>query len=342
MLAIVPVVEEPARFAKWREVPGLSAIEAYPTDGAYGRRFFPAVYGDRRRDVSFAVTEDDEPLLLTIATAGDGELDWFGRPIRIFFRADLSAAVEAAALRTAFMHLDALAEQHRAQHIRVQDDGNFGALSALGEQCLNRHAAATLHLAALADLTGGETGLRRDLRKSFKSLINWGRRNLSIAIVARDSPDRALFDRYQDFHLAVAGRKTRPQASWDAIYEWITAGGGELVLGSLDGALVSGTLIIYGASVAHYASGVYDRTRFDKPLAHWPLWLSMLHSAERNLPVFNLGEIPLPGTVSDKEIKIGFFKRGFATRIASWLEWRWQPNATAGVTALAPGIEEDV
>ena len=62
-------------------------------------------------------------------------------------------------------------------------------------------------------------------------------------IFALRNPDRALFQRYQDFHLAVAGRSTRPQESWDIMYDWIVDGHGEIVFGWIFDDLVAGTSV---------------------------------------------------------------------------------------------------
>jgi hypothetical protein len=53
------------------------------------------------------------------------------------------------------------------------------------------------------------------------------------------------------------------------------------------------------------------------------LWLAMLHSAERGMRLFDLGDVPLPGAASEKAITIGYFKRGFATEIGARLAWSW-------------------
>jgi hypothetical protein len=147
---------------------------------------------------------------------------------------------------------------------------------------------------------------------------------MALETVDHAHPDRSLFKRYQDFHHAVAGRSTRPQESWGAMFDWITGGHGELILASLDGELVAGTMVVDGVSTAYYASGVYDRERFDKPLAHWPLWLAMLHAGERGMKTFDLGDLPVEGAASPKEVNIGYFKRGFATRTEPWTIWVWQ------------------
>ena len=89
-----------------------------------------------------------------------------------------------------------------------------------------------------------------------------------------------------------------------------------------DGEMVTGTMVVDGAAQAYYASGVYDRERFDQPLGHWPLWLAVSRSAKRGMRVFDLGDLPLPESGSDKEFAIGYFKRGFATNIRTGITWK--------------------
>ena len=72
-----------------------------------------------------------------------------------------------------------------------------------------------------------------------------------------------------------------------------------------------------------HASGVYDRTLFDKPLAHYPVWLGIERAQLRGMKTLELGVVYDKGTVSDKEYQIGYFKRGFATHIENYTVWRW-------------------
>jgi hypothetical protein len=131
----------------------------------------------------------------------------------------------------------------------------------------------------------------------------------------------------KDFHAEVAGRVTRAQASWDVMYDWVARGCGELILGSLDGRLVAGSLFVDGTQTCIYASGVYERSLFDKPLAHYPVWLGIEHAHARGMKTLELGEVPAKGAVSDKEFQIGYFKRGFATDLDDHWVWRWTPGA---------------
>jgi len=319
-----------ASLAQWCTSPAFAAIEAHPLSGAFGRGYYPAVFGEQRADASFAVTEADRPLLIALCSIGERELDYFGAPLRLFVATGLGEGAASRAVNAAFAHLDTLAGQGGIDHIRICDDASLGKLSLVGKQCLNRRATPALRLTGLCTLEGGEAGMREGLRKSFQSLINWGKRNLTMQTVNAANPDRVLFGRYREFHAAVAGRVTRSAQSWDAMFDWVAGGRGELVLGFLSGGeLVTGTMVVDGTETAYYASGVYDRERFDQPLGHWPLWLAMLNSAARGMRRFELGDLPLPGSGNDKEFAIGYFKRGFATSIETWILWRWSVTADA-------------
>jgi hypothetical protein len=329
MFTVVRSADAHADFETWRADPAFALVEAHPVYGAFGRHYYPAVFQGSRVDESFAILDGGEPVGLIPCSAGSGELDYFGFPIRFFQR---SGGVDwpAKVLELAFDHLEKLATQHRTTRVTIADDAALGVLSAVGKQCLNRRARGALRLTGLIELDRDEAGMKRNVRKSYHSLINWGGRNLQTRIVCAGNPDREMFARYQEFHRAVAGRVTRPQESWDVMFDWIAKGRGELILGFLqDGELVTGTLVVDGTTTSFYASGVYDRDRFELPLAHWPLWQAILRSAERGMQVFDLGDLPLADAATSKEVAIGYFKRGFASNIATWVAWSWNPAGEA-------------
>ena len=314
---LLTAAEHPDLFARWRDGDGLFAVNGTVRYGAFARHYYPVVFEGRRQDASFAVVEGDKPRLLAAATVGDGCLDYYGSPLRLF----LAEPGDGSAIAAAFAHLDQVMEAQGLRQATIADDTPSGRLSAIGEACLNRHFHPALRMSAWADLSEGEVSLRRGLRKSYKSLLNWGKANMTVSVVDRDNPDRAQFDRFLAFHQTVAGRATRAQGIWDSLFAWIEAGRGELVLGMVGDELVAGTVVCDAEGSAYYVSGVYDRERFDKPMAHWPLWAAMLRAHERGLTRFELGDIPIDGDATPKEVAIGFFKRGFASEIATSLVW---------------------
>jgi hypothetical protein len=326
------IVRQGTELAVWRDDHAFAAMNAHPFTGEFGRRYYPAVFDGRTCDATFAVVDGEQPLLFVPCSVGATDLDYYGMPIRLFERAGAGEVAIERAVQLAFSEFDEVMSRNNLVRASVADVIRASELSVIGKQCLNRKAVASLRLSGSCELSDVDQ-MRRDLRKSYRSLINWGRTNLKIEYVNNSNPDRKLFDRYQSFHHDIAGRSTRPQKSWDVMFEWLARGDGELVMGFMnDGSLVAGTMIVDGTEVSNYASGVYDRAKFDKPLAHWPLWLAIARSGERGKSQFDLGDIPI-ADVSQKEVDIGYFKRGFASRILTWIGWTWKPKSSTSVSS---------
>lgn len=301
-----------------------AAVDEHPFYGGFGRLYYPAVGGEAAVDASMTVLVDGAPALYVPANTEDGLLAYNGMALRFFFAAGRDARAREAAVEALFREVDGLFAAGRISRAWVRDEAAAGVLGPVGSAALNRRAGISLQLNGWIDLAAGEAAQRRALRKSFRSLVNWGRANMVLSYVNAANPDAQAFSALQHFHHRVAGRTTRPQSSWDSMFAWIAGGGGELVLAYLPGGdLVAATLVIDGRREAYYATGVYDRERFDKPMAHWPLWNAVERARDRGLERFDLGIIPLPGAASAKEEAIGYFKRGFATSIVASVEWSW-------------------
>ena len=162
---------------------------------------------------------------------------------------------------------------------------------------------------ASADLSLSEVALRRDLRRSYRSLINWGQRNLALV----HGPDLIFI--YADFHAKVAGREVYDRAYWaDLASRFRNAG--DLTLGYAVGQAdpVAGLVVVDEGDTALYWSAVNDRDKFDKPMGHWPVFDAMLRAKARGMRYFDLGEFYEKGTVDEKTYGIGFFKKGFTSR----------------------------
>ncbi len=323
MLSVVSAAEAGSTFEGWLKETSMFSIAAHPITGEFGRRYYRELAGSGYVDRGFAIVQSEAPMAMVLCGVSGASLDYFGMPARIFLRSGLTSDLIESTIAAAFKKIDDILKDHCLESATVADFDSGGQLSAVGKQCVNRGATAAVHIGGTCDLRGGETALRRGLRKSYRSLINWGERNLNMEFVGRQNADKSLFRQYQELHKAVAGRSTRSQESWDVMFEWIAGGGGELALGYLkSGELVAGTLVVDGADVASYASGAYDRNRFDKPISHWPLWLAINRSAERGRTTFDLGELPI-APEDRKEADIGFFKRGFTDVFSTWMSWNW-------------------
>ncbi len=260
--------------------------------------------------------------MVLCAPAG-GQVNYYRQnPVRIVVNPDADATAIAGAIEFSLENLKQIAIATGLEVISVSDiDPLTGSMLSNALEYVG--ALPQTRILAQVDLTAGPTAWRSALRKSSRSLINWGRRHMQVDFVNRDNLDLGQFRKFQEFHAQVAGRVTRPQESWDEIFAWISAGGGELTMTSIDKKPAAASLFIDGTSCCLYFTGVYDRTNFDKPMAHYPLWLGIERAHERGMKTLELGDVPEEGAVSAKEYQIGYFKRGFATHLEKQVTWTW-------------------
>ena len=178
---------------------------------------------------------------------------------------------------------------------------------------------ATAHLRhrMVIDLALSEADYHRQLRKSYKALINQARRLWQVDLDTEGNA--ASFADFQAFHEQIAGRRTRPQATWDQQLEAIRQRTAfAIYLREPDGRMVGASLYNCSRDEVYYAVGVYDRRLFDQPVAHLSLDAAIHHARTTGRQRLILGDRPFPGDIAkpnEKEAKIAFFKEGFATEL---------------------------
>jgi hypothetical protein len=165
------------------------------------------------------------------------------------------------------------------------------------------------------DLYQSADMLKMNVRKSYKSLINWGLSNLKTVLISKNNLDKILFDSFKNFHIQVAGRQTRSDYSWDLQYDAILNDDAFLLLGYLDDRLVSGAYIIYGSESAYYGVAVNDRQLMKQniPVGHSILYSSILNAKNIGIKTFKLGVID--NKHEDKITQINMYKKGFTNTV---------------------------
>ena len=326
-LSIVTALDDMSAFDRILADPAFGEVETHPQTGTYGRAYYPAVHGDDFHNLSFAVCFEGVPQVVVLCSLIGKTLGLHGLPARLFARPGSPPDLHRSAIRSAFAHIDKVASANDVHHVELREPATAD-LSPIGEASIAREAQAAPSLVGRVDLTAEPVQWRKALRKSFRSLVNWGRDNLAITYFNRFDCDAEKFDQYRLFHAEIAGRVTRPKKSWDVMQDWVAAGHGELICGSLNGKLVAASLFIDGTETSIYMSGVYDRS-LEKPLAHYMVWHGIERAQARGMKHLHLGDIHLKGTVDDKRYAIGYFSRGFATNIDTYLTWRWRVVSAA-------------
>ena len=280
-----------------------------------GRKYYRAVYHDLE-EYTFALEHQERVLSVIECDNASNMLGRFAFPIEPCFDPALTDELRRAAISTICSELRRLAVEHGLARIAVRATGTKNLGGMLLGYLLRHGAVPALELRAVVGLSVPQAVLMADLRKGHRQQSRWGNANLSWSCVDSADPDYRRFESYREFHAEIAGRVTRNTQSWATMYESICAGRGDLVLGYYDGKLVSGTLVLDGGDTAYYASGVYRREMFDKPLGHAAVFLAILRAKQRGCYVFDLGEFP-GAAASEKERAIGYFKQGFTTQTAA-------------------------
>ncbi|CAA6604949.1 conserved hypothetical protein [Rhodospirillaceae bacterium LM-1] len=295
---------------------------ADPLYGKFGRRYYPTLLGKAYVDTSFLVQMDDTPILLAESDVSNDVLARYGLPIRVLDSTlSLGDRERGEAFRCLFRQFDKIAVEFGATSLIIDDFDSKAVVSCLGLEAIARKGRMDSNLRGLCDLRLTEPEIRKSVRESYKSLINWGQRNIELRYVTLDSQDRELFDLFQKLHLSASGGSTRNAQSWDAMFEAICDGDGELSIGFLDGCCVTATLVVDGLSNSFYASAAYDRTRFDKPLSHWPVYNAIMRSKGRGLHIFDFGVLWMDYAADVKHYNVDRFKRGFTTSLAPYITW---------------------
>ena len=193
-------------------------------------------------------------------------------------------------------------------------------VSTTAEYLLQRpNSEANLRFNCLIDLKKTENELKIEIRRRYRSLINWGEKNLEFILIHRDhlqDKSYAQFLEYRELHYQSAGRRTRSKKTWDIQFKCIEEGSIFAIFGYLDGRMVTGGLFNVSDSYVYYANSASNRDLFDKPIFHALFWRAIQYSKDLGASIFDTGEIYIRSQTnylqkSEKELNISRFKSGF-------------------------------
>jgi hypothetical protein len=200
-----------------------------------------------------------------------------------------------------------------------------GKPSILSMHLLEKGAKASPMFSQIIDLSSDVAYLRTSIRKSYKSLINWGERELHPVIYDASNITWDIMNSFRMLHIQEAGRETRSEESWRRQMEVIQAGEAFVVMGCLEGELVTAGLYMYSKMNCYYCMSASRRDMFDKPLFHSIMWTAILHAKKIGCRWLEMGEQvysnhPLHMLPSKKQMGISKFKAGFGGDLQMFLD----------------------
>jgi len=159
--------------------------------------------------------------------------------------------------------------------------------------------------------------IKSKFRKSYKSLIKEDKFDLKTHLM--DKNDMSIWSQFKKMHFKCAGRVTRSDKSWDMHLDDINNNAGILIyIQDKSNNFLGGGFFNFTKNEAIYSVAAYDRDYFHLPLGHIIQYRAIIEFKKKYIKWYLLGHLPFLGderTPSEKYLKIGHFKKGFATNI---------------------------
>jgi Acetyltransferase (GNAT) domain len=288
-----------------------------------GRSYYGAIAADTLTDYSFSFVDQQGPIA-TIAcdlTVAD-RLTRFGSAIEIAMRDDINIADMRLLTSAVQSELRLIAKETGAKTATLRTTAQNDPQGIWSSSFLKASAHYVSAFRAVCDLSHDDDTLFADMRSHHRRQVRKGQGLLSLTAIDQGNANKDQFDSFRELHAEVAGRVTRPLASWNASFDLVAKGQGALVLAFIDDLLVGGTLVLDAGDTAYYASGAYRRDYFDKPISHYPLYSCFALARARGRRWFDVGDLKGEGaTLDEKENHIAEFKAGFTSLLRPSTIW---------------------
>lgn len=158
--------------------------------------------------------------------------------------------------------------------------------------------------------------LWQNLRKSYQSIINKGKRTYTIKVLDFQTPDFSKHEQYRILHHKCAGRITRSLETFELQYRMLKDDNAILIYLESGGKFLASSYFFHHNGTAYYASSSDDPDHiFPVPFEHIIIWSAIEYYKNRNYKKLELGwqffSSSIFDIVTNKELNIAFFKRGF-------------------------------
>lgn len=297
--------------------------------------YYKSLFAERNyADYSVVILKDNVPVMGTIACVFESEqsveISAFGLPLTVFSNIEASQDDISQASKVLIKYLKATIEDNEVSYVFMRDVLINGQLSPIGSWLLSSGAQAASYFTQIIDITKSETTLYREVRKSYKSLINWGKKNLDIRVFDKSNITPDIIEEFRQLHIKVAGRETRSSQSWEKQLEMISNNEAFAVLGWLEAKLVTAALFPFSPTICFYGISAANRDMFDKPLSHAILWRAITHAKQLECQYFEIGTqyYTYQKEISDKERSISTFKHGFGGCTKVQLDIQWEVSTS--------------
>lgn len=271
---------------------------------SYNHQYFP----DEYLNTSLVLWDEESPTLYIPSFSTHKTYSFFGSPIEIFEDNTLSNSI-AEAYKLLLKYLTEFLKREEYSHLLFKNNSYFLNFFYNKIEHFNNSFIGVINLQCEIDF------IKSSFRKSYKSLINWGERELKIQIINSENFTDDHINEFRKFHINVAGKETRNQQTWDIQGELIKQNQAFIIRAEYQEKLVAISFYQHGISSVLYGVGVYDRELMAQnlPLAHSSLFYAIKEAKNRELKELIMGDIN-HNNENQKEAQIAKFKKGFVNQ----------------------------
>lgn len=289
--------------------PLLKKINNHYFRNVHSQSYYREYLGDDNRNRTIIVRRRETPILALTRLCKANEINFAGQPSEII------SVVDKIESRMATVEMISHLKK-MSKNVRLSGAINNNSIVIKELAAFITSINHSYH--GYVDLRLPRESYKKVLRKSYKSLINWGEKNFSIRLADQNATDLSEFKAFQNLHLRASGKSTRSEATWSKQFDTISAGFGFLINAYYNDKIVGGCYIMNDQKQAFYAVAAGNRDLMGQniPVNHFPLYHAIRHCQNLGLTKFNFGNVSTDQTDSKKLKNINQFKRGFCTDIS--------------------------
>ena len=231
----------------------------------------------------------------------------------------LSESIREKRYKLIFENIDNLAQEYQASRVTIR----ASPLSPIYIQSnysqnniLMKYGYIPISLnTQIIDLTKNQATLWADIRHGHAYDINRGMKYIQATAFDKNNITKDVYLKYQQLHHKAAGRITRPQITFDLMYDWILHGYAILFVATINQQYVGFSYVYTYKSAAYYGSACTDPDHTQEPIGHVLQWKTIQCLKNCDFKLYEIGwqnYASLPYCISSKkEVDISTFKRGF-------------------------------
>ena len=209
------------------------------------------------------------------------------------------------------------------KEILIRDYINFGKISLLSTLFNIKECDIKVNFTRVIKIDQNEEILRKNIRKSYRNLINQSNKKLKINILSNNIIESDIY-RLSDFHEKVVGRKTRSIYSWQEQLKLVQNDKGFFVEAFEDDNLIGFSFFLCFGKILFYGSSACINDNYHS--SHAIIWHAIQLAKKRGTKIFDIGQQVYQEDQNEPNLEklksISLFKRGFGGFDQVYLDFR--------------------